>query len=73
MSSRHRLPTRTYRPEPEEHAAAVAALPDGMPLDTYLRACLRALAADPEGTLAWLRPYLPEPRPLGRPPRHRPG
>lgn len=65
---RHKNPAKTYRPIPEEHTAAVAALPEGKTMDGYLRACLRLLAEHPEQTLALVEPYWPETR-RGRPPK----
>jgi hypothetical protein len=70
MSSQHRFPARTFRPEPGEYADAQADLAArGKEMDAFLRACLRRLHRDPDRFLASLTPVWPGPRPRGRPPR----
>jgi hypothetical protein len=66
MASQHKLKGTTVRPEPEELDAAKPHL-NGRSVETLLRASLRALAADPERTLAALEPYWPPEKPRGRP------
>ena len=72
MSSQHRFPLRNFRPDPEEYAPAAALLKDaGYDMTTYLRACLRALKAQPDATLAALRQEMAAvsaETPRGRPP-----
>jgi hypothetical protein len=63
---RHRSRGRTVRPEPAEAAAAEPHL-DGRTWEDLLRAALRALAAEPDRTLALLEPYWPASRRRGRP------
>lgn len=70
MTDGHRNPGRTVRPAPDEVAAAAPYL-DGRTWEDLLRAAMRALAADPERTLALLAPHWPPPRRRGRPPRPR--
>jgi hypothetical protein len=68
MSSQHRFPARTFRPEPGEYADAQADLTArGKEMDAFLRACLRWLHRDPDRFLATLAPAWPSPRPRGRP------
>ena len=70
MSSQHRFPARTFRPEPGEYAHAQADLAArGKEMDAFLRACLRRLHRDPDRFLATLTAVWPGPRPRGRPPR----
>ncbi len=69
MSSQHRHPARTFRPEPGEYADAQADLvARGREMDAFLRACLRGLHRDPDRFLATLSPVWPGARPRGRPP-----
>ncbi len=69
MSSQHRHPARTFRPEPAEYADAQDDLiVRGKEMDAFLRACLRWLHRDPDRSLATLTPVWPGPRPRGRPP-----
>jgi len=72
MSSRHKLTTTTFRPAPEEIAAARLHIPKGRTLDGFLRATLRALAADPQRLLEVLAPHWPPSKPRGRPPKNQP-
>ena len=68
MSSQHRHPARTFRPERGEYADAQAELAArGQVMDAFLRACLRWLHRDPDRFLATLTPVWPGPRPRGRP------
>ncbi len=70
MSSQHRFPARTFRPEPGEYADAQADLAArGKEMDAFLRACLRRLHREPDRFLASLTPVWPGLRPRGRPPR----
>ncbi len=73
MSSQHRFPARTFRPEPGEYAGAQADLTArGKEMDAFLRACLRWLHRDPDRFMATLTPVWPGPRPRGRPPGPQP-
>src|SRR5258707_2453688 len=73
MPSQHRLPARTFRPEPGEYADAQADLAArGKEMDAFLRACLRWLHRDPDPSLAALTQASPGPRPRGRPPKPQP-
>jgi hypothetical protein len=66
--SQHQHKARGFRPDPDDYAAAAARLEaDGRTVGTYLRACLRFIASDPDGALAALAPHWPEPRHTGRP------
>lgn len=67
--SQHRLPTRTYRPDPEEYADAAELLGPGETMDRLVRACLRAFAADPARFRALIAKHWPPPARQGRPPR----
>jgi hypothetical protein len=67
MSSRHELTTSTYRPARDELDDAKPHVPPGKTVDGFLRACLRALRAEPERLLAVLAPYWPPEKPRGRP------
>jgi hypothetical protein len=70
VPSQHRLQPRSFRPEPDEYAAAQAELAARRrQMDAFLRACLRALRRDPDRFLAVLAPVWPSPKPTGRPPR----
>ena len=70
MSSQHRFPARTFRPEPGEYADAQADLAArGKEMDAFLRACLHWLHRDPDLFLATLTPVWPGRRPRGRPPQ----
>jgi hypothetical protein len=66
--SQHQHPAHGFRPDPDDWAAAAARLEaDGRTVGTYLRACLRFIASDPDAALAALAPHWPEPRLTGRP------
>ena len=65
-SGPHNLKSKAFRPEIDEYTDAQQAL-DGRKMDDFLRACLRALRADPEVFLASLEAHWPPPRPRGRP------
>lgn len=70
MTSQHAQPQRSFRPEPDEYAAAKAQLTGrGRHVGAYLRACLRWLDSDPDTALDTLAPHWPTPRTPGRPPR----
>jgi hypothetical protein len=74
VPSQHRLQPRSFRPEPDEYAAAQAELvARERQMDAFLRACLRALRRDPDRFLAVLAPVWPSPNPTGRPPRQEVG
>ncbi|MGI5153613.1 hypothetical protein [Microbispora sp. CA-102843] len=60
MPNVHRLPAKAFRPQPDEHAQAMALLRErGLTMDALLQACQRALIADPDGALAALAPHWP--------------
>lgn len=65
-SGPHNLKSKAFRPEPDEYTDAQQAL-DGRKMDDFLRACLRALSADPAAFLKALEPHWPAPRPRGNP------
>lgn len=68
MSSQHRLKPTNFRPEPDEIEPVKKALADhGREMEGFLRACLLAYQADPDGFTATLEPHWPPPRPRGRP------
>lgn len=70
MPSQHRLKPRSFRPAPDEYAAAQADLASrGQQMDAFLRACLRWLHRDPDEALGVLAPMWPDPKAHGRP-RH---
>lgn len=72
MSDRHRHKKVGFHPSKEEVTRAEEQLkPRGRPMGEFLRACLVAVAEDPEGVLGRLEPVWPEPRPKGRPPGER--
>jgi len=70
VPSQHSNPSHAFRPDPEEWEAAEEALTarEIVP-GTFLRACLRWLAASPDEALESLGAHWPGTRPLGRP-RH---
>ncbi|WP_085944485.1 hypothetical protein [Actinopolymorpha alba] len=66
----HGQAARSFRPDPDEYAAAQAVLSSrGEHMNTYLRACLRWLQHDPNAVLDTLAPHWPGPRSTGRPRR----
>ena len=68
MSSQHRYPVHGFRPDPGDYDAARAHLEArGHTIGSYLRACVRWVARDPDAALAALAPHSPCQRPLGRP------
>jgi len=67
MANQHRIKGTTVRPEPDELADAKAYFPAGHSLESFLRACLRAVREEPEKVLALLGPYWPPEKPRGRP------
>jgi hypothetical protein len=72
MTSHHRQPQRSWRPDPDEYDKAKAQLgARGRSVSAYLRACLRWLNRDPDGALDALEADWPPPRPTGRPPLDR--
>jgi hypothetical protein len=62
--------TRTWRFDQAETGDAEAHLPSGRSMTSFVRACLRALAARPDEFTAFLLPYWPDERQAGRPPGH---
>lgn len=56
----------TIKVDPNEQAAAEQLLPQGRTMTGFLRACMRALAADRDALLALLEPHWSERR-AGRP------
>lgn len=70
-SSREGTAAKAFRLDPAEHKSALAALPKGWTMTAFIRACQRALAADPEEFITRLTPHRPQDRPVGRPPKPR--
>jgi hypothetical protein len=70
VPSQHRNPARAFRPETGEWEAAeeIWKARDIVP-GTFLRACLRWLASNPDDALDTLDAHWPDKRPLGRPRR----
>lgn len=70
VTSQHRDPALTVRPDPAVRAAGQAALDTrSRGLQAFITACLACLAADPDRMLALLDPYWPPTKKPGRPPR----
>ncbi len=69
---KHKITGTTLRAEPEEVAAARAEFPPGRSMEAFHRACLRAIAAEPERVRTLLAQYWPPEKPRGRPRTRRP-
>lgn len=68
MSSQHRNPPLTVRPDPDLKAQATTALSDHhREMQAFVVACLRALVSDPDGFLGQLADHWPPESPRGRP------
>lgn len=70
VPDRHRDPTVTVRPSKQVKTQASAVLGEhNLTIQAYLLACLAELLADPERRLREIGPYVPPPKPTGRPPK----
>lgn len=68
MPSQHGNPSHAFRPAEEEWDPAEEILKaQGIAPGTFLRACLRWLASDPDAALAALAAHWPARRQTGRP------
>jgi hypothetical protein len=70
MSSQHRDKPLNVRPPTDDRERAQAALQSrDKDMTSFVTAFLRAVATDPDATLAFLAKFWPEPKPRGRPPK----
>lgn len=67
MADNHKISGTTLRADPEEVAAAKPHFPPGRSMEAFHRACLRAIAADPEQFLTTIKAHWPPEKPRGRP------
>jgi hypothetical protein len=68
VPSQHGNPPHGFRPAADEWDPVEEILKTrGIVPGTFLRACLRWLASDPDAALTALAGHWPDPRPLGRP------
>ena len=72
VPDRHRDPTVTTRPTKQVKEQAEAVLDKhNLTIQAYLLACIAELLADPERRVREVQPYVPPPKPIGRPPKKR--
>ena len=67
VTDNHLRRARAFRPDNDEWASAMEALPAGRTMESFLRACLRRLHREPEAFAEHLAPDWPEERRRGQP------